>query len=31
LAVLGGDRSNKILWVSRIPFAAPHPLVITAT
>jgi hypothetical protein len=25
------DRSNKILWVSRIPFAAPDPLVITAT
>jgi hypothetical protein len=25
------DRSNKILWVSRIPFAAPDPLVIKAT
>jgi hypothetical protein len=25
------DRSNKILWVSRIPFAATNPLVITAT
>jgi hypothetical protein len=25
------DRGNKILWVSRIPFAAPNPLVITAT
>ena len=25
------DRSNKILWVARIPFAAPDPLVITAT
>ena len=25
------DRSNKILWVSRIPFVAPNPLVITAT
>ena len=25
------DRSNKILWVSRIPFTAPDPLVITAT
>src|SRR6516162_4299416 len=25
------DRSNKILWVSRIPPAAPDPLVITAT
>jgi hypothetical protein len=24
-------RSNKILWVSRIPFTAPDPLVITAT
>jgi hypothetical protein len=25
------DRSNKILWVSRIPFVAPNPLVINAT
>jgi hypothetical protein len=25
------DRGNKILWVSRIPFAAPNPLLITAT
>jgi hypothetical protein len=25
------DRSNKILWVSRIPLAAPNPLVINAT
>ena len=25
------DKSNKILWVSRIPFTAPNPLVITAT
>ena len=25
------DRNNKILWVSRIPFATPDPLVITAT
>ncbi len=25
------DRTNKILWVSRIPFTAPDPLVITAT
>jgi hypothetical protein len=25
------DRSNKILWVSKIPPAAPDPLVITAT
>jgi len=25
------DRNNKILWVSRIPFTAPDPLVITAT
>ena len=25
------DRSNKILWVSRVPPAAPDPLVITAT
>jgi hypothetical protein len=25
------DRSNKILWVSRIPLVAPNPLVITAT
>jgi hypothetical protein len=25
------DRGNKILWVSRIPFTAPDPLVITAT
>ena len=25
------DRSNKILWVSRIPFVAPDPLVIMAT
>jgi hypothetical protein len=25
------DRSNKILWVSRIPFTAPDPLVIKAT
>jgi len=25
------DRSNKILWVSRIPLAAPDPLIITAT
>lgn len=24
-------RSNKILWVSRIPLAAPHPLVIKGT
>ena len=25
------DRNNKILWVSRIPLAAPDPLVIRAT
>jgi hypothetical protein len=25
------DSRNKILWVSRIPFVAPNPLVITAT
>jgi len=25
------DRSNKILWVSRIPLTGPDPLVITAT
>ena len=25
------DRNNKILWVSRIPLAAPYPLVIDAT
>jgi len=25
------DRNNKILWVSRIPLAAPDPLVIKAT
>jgi len=25
------DRSNKILWVSRIPFVAPNPLIIKAT
>ena len=25
------DRSNKILWVSRIPLAAPDPLIIKAT
>ena len=25
------DRSNKILWVSRIPLVAPNPLVIKAT
>jgi hypothetical protein len=25
------DRSNKILWVSRIPLVAPNPLVINAT
>ncbi len=25
------DVGNKILWVSRIPFAAPEPLVIRAT
>ena len=25
------DRNNKILWVSRIPFVAPDPLVIRAT
>jgi hypothetical protein len=25
------DRSNKILWVSRIPLGAPNPLVIRAT
>ena len=25
------DRNNKILWVSRIPLAAPDPLVIEAT
>jgi hypothetical protein len=25
------DISNKILWVSKIPFTAPNPLVITAT
>lgn len=25
------DRRNKILWVSRIPFAAPNPLLIRAT
>jgi hypothetical protein len=25
------DRSNKILWVAKIPPAAPNPLVITAT
>ena len=25
------DRSNKILWVSRIPFTAPNPLLIVAT
>ena len=25
------DRGNKILWVSRIPFVAPNPLVINAT
>ena len=25
------DRSNKILWVSKIPPPAPDPLVITAT
>ena len=25
------DRSNKILWVSRVPLVAPDPLVITAT
>jgi hypothetical protein len=25
------DRSNKILWVSRIPFTGPDPLVIRAT
>ena len=25
------DRSNKILWVSRVPFVAPNPLVIKAT
>ena len=25
------DLNNKILWVSRIPFAAPNPLVIRAT
>ena len=25
------DRSNKILWVSKVPLAAPDPLVIKAT
>jgi hypothetical protein len=25
------DRSNKILWVSRVPLVAPDPLIITAT
>jgi hypothetical protein len=25
------DRNNKILWVSRIPFVAPDPLIIRAT
>jgi hypothetical protein len=25
------DRSNKILWVSKVPLVAPDPLVITAT
>jgi hypothetical protein len=25
------DRSNKILWVSRVPLAAPDPLIIRAT
>jgi hypothetical protein len=25
------DRNNKILWVSRVPFVAPDPLIIKAT